>query len=225
MSRSQGAPVQIALKNDYEIVVHGLAQMFEPYRNRVALIELTVGTPVARPVDIVLYDTFAQAQGNLAEIRETLTSSRADKIVLYSWNTQPELITAAVERGASGYLSKAMSGAELVEAIEAIHAGQVVTVSRPAPDVVPGDWPGRDAGLSAREAEVVALITQGLSNDLIARHTYLSANSVKTYIRSAYRKLGVSSRSQAVVWGVRHGFLPDVSREPGPDATGATSHP
>ncbi len=219
MSGSERAPVRIALKNDYEIVVRGLAQMFDPYRPRVKLIELDARKPVARSVDIVLYDTFAQAQGNQAEIREVLASSLADKVVLYSWNTQPELIAAAIERGASGYLSKAMTATELVEALEDIHSGQVVTVSRPAPDVVPGDWPGREAGLSAREAEVLALITQGLTNELIARHTYLSANSVKSYIRSAYRKLGVTRRSEAVVWGVRHGFLPDVSRQAGPDAS------
>ncbi len=218
MAGSTGAPVRIALKNDYEIVVRGLAQMFEPYRDRVNLIELNARTPVATPVDIVLYDTFAQAQGNLAEVRQALSDSPADKVVLYSWNTQPELVAAAVERGASGYLSKSMTAAELVDALEEIHAGRVVTVVRPAPDVVPGDWPGRETGLSAREAEVLALITQGLSNELIAQRTYLSANSVKTYIRSAYRKLDVSSRSQAVVWGVRHGFLPDVMRQPGPDA-------
>ena len=111
-----------------------------------------------------------------------------------------------------------MTAAELVTALEDIDAGEVVAVSRPVPDVVPGDWPGRDVGLSAREAEVLALITQGLTNELIARHTYLSANSVKSSIRSAYRKIGVTSRSQAVLWGVRHGFLPDVSRPAGPDA-------
>jgi len=218
MSGSERAPVRIALKNDYEIVVHGLAQMFEPYRPRVALIELDARKPVAREVDIVLYDTFAQVQGNRAEIREVLASKLADKVVLYSWNTQPELISAAIERGASGYLSKAMTAAELVTALEDIEAGEIVSVSTPAPDQVSGDWPGRDAGLSAREAEVLALITQGLTNEMIARHTYLSANSVKTYIRSAYRKVGVTSRSQAVLWGVRHGFLPDVSRQAGPDA-------
>ena len=76
--------MRIALKNDYEIVVHGLAQMFEPYRPRVKLIELDAGMPVARAVDIVLYDTFAQVQGNQAEIREVLASASADKVVLYS---------------------------------------------------------------------------------------------------------------------------------------------
>jgi DNA-binding CsgD family transcriptional regulator len=75
-----------------------------------------------------------------------------------------------------------------------------------------GQWPGREHGLTARESEVLALITQGLSNQEIAERTYLSINSVKTYIRTGYRKIGVGRRSQAVAWGMRHGFEPDRMR-------------
>jgi NarL family two-component system response regulator LiaR len=50
-----------------------------------------------------------------------------------------------------------------------------------------GDWPGRSAGLTPREAEIIALMTQGLTNQEIARRAFLSINSVKTYIRTAYR--------------------------------------
>jgi len=83
--------------------------------------------------------------------------------------------------------------------------------------VVGGDWPGREEGLTAREAEVLALITQGMSNVDIATRTSLSINSIKSYIRSCYRKIGVSSRSQAVLWGATHGFLPDRVRVTDPD--------
>jgi DNA-binding CsgD family transcriptional regulator len=69
-------------------------------------------------------------------------------------------------------------------------------------------WPGREEGLSVREAEVVALITQGHTNPEIAASLYLSLNSLKSYIRSAYRKMGVERRSQAVRWGIEHGMLP-----------------
>ncbi|MGI8523262.1 MAG: response regulator transcription factor [Nocardioides sp.] len=75
-----------------------------------------------------------------------------------------------------------------------------------------GARPGRELGLSEREAEVRALITQGLSNQEIAERTYLSINSVKTYIRSLYRKIEVSRRCQAVLWGVRNGLEPDRVR-------------
>ena len=83
---------------------------------------------------------------------------------------------------------------------------------RGAPPRRPRGGPGREAGLTAREAEVLALITQGLSNQEIAQRSYLSINSVKTYIRTAYRKIGVERRAQAVVWGMQHGFEPDRTR-------------
>ncbi|WP_134767587.1 LuxR C-terminal-related transcriptional regulator [Nocardioides sp. 1609] len=64
--------------------------------------------------------------------------------------------------------------------------------------------------LSPRERDMVRLIVAGMSNQEIADTLYLSINSVKTYIRSAYRRMGVETRTQAVVWGVRHGFLDDL---------------
>jgi DNA-binding NarL/FixJ family response regulator len=81
-----------------------------------------------------------------------------------------------------------------------------------APPSGAGSWPGREAGLTARESEVIALITQGLSNQEIAEQSSLSINSVKSYIRTSYRKMGVSSRTNAVLWGLDHGFSPERGR-------------
>ena len=79
--------------------------------------------------------------------------------------------------------------------------------------MAPGlDWPGRSEGLTARESETLALITQGKSNAEVAANMFLSTNSVKSYIRSTYRKIGVTSRTQAVLWGIEHGFQPDRHR-------------
>ena len=71
-------------------------------------------------------------------------------------------------------------------------------------------------GLTPREQEVLTLITQGLTNQEIADLAYLSINSVKTYVRSAYRKIGVTRRSQAVSWGLRAGIAHAPAPEPEP---------
>lgn len=91
------------------------------------------------------------------------------------------------------------------------------TIYQPSADVDLGDRPGHDHGLSAREAEVIALITQGLANEEIASRIFCSINTVKSYIRAAYRKIGVHSRAHAVLWGVDHGFRPDTIRAMAPD--------
>src|SRR5687767_5109439 len=201
------APIRIAIFNDYELVVAGLAAALAPYAEQVAVVELEVGAPVTRDVDVVLYDTFGQVQGDAAEFEKLVAESKA-RVVVFSWNVQPELVARTIAHGAAGYLSKGLTAPELVEAIQKVHAGEVVVPPGvDATDVLPAtEWPGHDAGLSAREAEVLALITQGYSNREIAERSYLSINSVKTYIRSAYRKIGVTRRSQAVVWGLTHGF-------------------
>ena len=63
------------------------------------------------------------------------------------------------------------------------------------------------ADLTDREYEVISMIGQGLSNLQIADQLFLSINSVKTYVRSAYRKLGVTSRPQAILWAMEHGLV------------------
>ena len=95
-----------------------------------------------------------------------------------------------------------------------MHRGELGAVAAPhgSAKVVGGDWPGREEGLTQREAEILALITQGLSNLEIADITHLSINSVKTFIRSCYRRIGAANRPQAILWGVEHGFRPDRAR-------------
>ncbi len=118
-------------------------------------------------------------------------------------------------------LGVGVMGSALVAALERVAAGEIVVSPSGCPDEEPeqveGQWPGRSQGLSARESEVVSLITQGLTNVDISARTYLSINSVKTYIRTAYRKMGVPRRSQAVRWGLKNAMSPDVMRQVGPD--------
>src|SRR6202012_3888424 len=99
---------------------------------------------------------------------------------------------------------------ELVAALGAIHSGDTVVSDPPrrVGSALALDWPGRIQGITDRESEVLALITQGKSNAEIAGLTYLSPNTVKSYIRNVYRKIGVTTRTQAVLWGVAHGFTP-----------------
>lgn len=66
------------------------------------------------------------------------------------------------------------------------------------------DTEAADSPLSPRETEVLALIQRGLSNLEITHELYLSLNTVKSHIRSAYRKMGVTTRAQAVIWCFTH---------------------
>ena len=204
-------PLRLAIVDDYAVVVAGVASFLAA--ERIHVVETGAGTPVTSDVDIVLYDTFGQVQGVGIDLEHFVRDSGA-KVVIYSWNLKRQMIEQALAGGASGYLSKVLTGPEVVAALERVMAGEVVVLTGENETSAggAGDWPGRSVGLSSREAEVLALITQGLSNQQIAERVFLSPNTLKTYIRHAYRKIGVDSRVQAVLWGIENGFKPDTLR-------------
>ena len=207
-------PITVALVDDYDVVVIGVANILEQYRERVVIAEIDTNLGVSDEVDIVLYDSFAQPESDHDEIRVLVQNPRARRVVVYTWNFHPDLVEQARRQGVCGYISKALPARELVAALEAVHAGEVVFSDPPqrARSVSGLNWPGRSEGLTDREAEILALITQGKSNAEVAKLTYLSPNTVKSYIRTIYRKIDVASRTQAVLWGVANGFAPDHHR-------------
>lgn len=210
---SRRGPIQVAIVDDYDVVVVGVANMLEPYRDRVVVAELDTNKPLKDDVDVALYDSFAQPESDHDEVKTLIDNPRARRVVVYTWNFHPELVSMARELGVHGYLSKALTARELVAALESVHAGEMVVSGSPTKArSTAGNWPGRGEGLTERESEILALITQGKNNADVAALTYLSPNTVKSYIRGLYRKIDVDSRTQAVLWGVRNGFLPDHRR-------------
>ncbi len=200
-------PVTVALVHDYNVVLRGLARLFDEYRDRVVVAEIKANDAV----DVVVYDAFAQPESDQRGMAALLDNPRARRVVVYTWNFHPELLQEARRQGVHGYLSKTLTAAQLVTAIEAVHAGVRVFNDQPrrAPSSPGLDWPGKQEGITDRESEILALITQGKSNAEVARLTYLSPNTVKTYIRSVYRKINATSRTQAWVW---HSEVAPVSR-------------
>jgi len=217
-------PLRLAIVDDYAVVIAGVAAFLAD--ERIDVVEAGASLPVVTDVDIVLYDTFGQITGHGIDLEDFVRDSGA-RVVVYSWNLQPALVRRAVEGGARGYLSKVLTGPEIVAALERVMRGEIVILPGDHESSVggAGDWPGRSVGLSSREAEILALITQGLSNQEIADRVYLSINSVKTYIRSGYRKIDVTRRAQAVLWGVQNGFEPDTLRTVDPALLLRQPHP
>ncbi|MBD2765572.1 response regulator transcription factor [Kocuria sp. cx-455] len=205
------APISLALVNDYPVVTQGIARMLENV-DRLKVVERASGENPSHVVDLVLYDAFAAHGRGEHDVVRLLDDERNRKLVVYTWHVSEAQVQQALDLGIDGYLSKELGARELADALIRIHEGERVVEPKPVPENIEiADWPGRGAGLSPREAEVVALITQGATNDEIARTCYLSINSVKSYIRSAYRKMGVERRSQAVLWGVQNGMQPKAT--------------
>jgi DNA-binding NarL/FixJ family response regulator len=136
-------PITVALVDDYDVVLEGVARMLDRYRDRIAIAQIDANEPVTDPVDIALYDSFAQPESDQDEIAVLVRNSKARRVVVYTWNFHPDLITRARDHGVHGYLSKTLPASELVAALEAVHAGEVVVSDPP--------WAGQErarAGLA-----------------------------------------------------------------------------
>lgn len=201
-TNSPERPIRVALSNDYELALLGLAAMLSRHPDKVQVVDISTNPQMQHEPDIILFDTFGRLPDEDGKLRRMVEENDA-KVIVYSWDDYPDDV--ARKAGAEGYLHKSLSAGELVNAIIALHGGE----SRPVmdDDDAGQTWPGQHLGLSEREAEMLTFIVRGLSNEEIARRAYLSINTVKTYIRTAYRKIGVSNRAQAVAWGFRNGFV------------------
>jgi|EndMetStandDraft_3_1072993.scaffolds.fasta_scaffold366501_1 DNA-binding NarL/FixJ family response regulator len=195
--------IRIALLGGDELVKRGLDGMLRTLGG----FELgTVKDRERAPIDVALVETYGTARGDMT-LQRAVSDPYVRRVAVYTWNHHPGLAHESLGNGVSGYLSKGLNAVQLGRALRAIHLGETVV----AP-VVPA-LPTKELRstteldlLTVRERETLGHIATGKSNDEIARQMQISLNSVKSYIRNAYRKTGVQSRSQAVLWAVSHGL-------------------
>lgn len=132
-------------------------------------------------------------------------------VLMISAVLNDEAVRGSLEAGAHGYLYKDAEIDDLRVAIKRLAAGESVLDPRVTRRVIV--WASQHAKfsaeetLSAREAEVVRRVARGESNKQIAKRLGLSQNTVKTYLRRAYRKLGCQTRSAAAALVARSGLL------------------
>jgi hypothetical protein len=91
-------PVSVALVDDYDVVVMGVANILEQYRDQVVVAELDANRAVNDVVDIVLYDSFAQPESDQDEIAVLVRNPNARRVVVYTWNFAPDLVDRALNR-------------------------------------------------------------------------------------------------------------------------------
>jgi DNA-binding NarL/FixJ family response regulator len=182
----------------------GLRRLLRSYADRVSVVD---GLADA---DLVLVDPHLHLN-DIADVADLLDTMAEGGVVAYTWASAtglcgPDRLTSA-RWPLRGWLSKGLDVDTLVDALEQIHAGWYVSLDAPQPmhllppvlTASPDTFP-----LTAREGRIVSLIAEGLTNRQIADCSFMSVTSVKSSLRSAYRKVGVSRRTQAIVWAQEH---------------------
>lgn len=203
------------------MVIEGLKAMLAPFRDRVRVVGQVVGTDNAISVitglkpDIVLCDVRMQEISGLDLCRAIRARDPGCRVVLLSVYDDEQYLFQALRVGASGYLLKGISGEELVRQLESVQSGStaidpglaaraVDTAARMQRDEF---WPGARQGLTQRESEILSFVVTGLSNRGIANKLVIGDETVKSHLRSIYRKLGVSDRTGAVAAALREGIF------------------
>ncbi|WP_165796397.1 response regulator [Mycobacterium ahvazicum] len=213
-------PVRVVLVDDHEMVIEGLKAMLASFRNRVRVVGEAVGAENALQVieslqpDIVLCDVRMQGASGLDLCRAIRERNPASKVILLSVYEDEQYLFQALRVGASGYLLKGINSDELVRQLEYVQSGSTAidaglaaraadTAARLQRDEF---WPGARQGLSQRESEILSFVVAGLSNRGIASKLVIGDETVKSHLRSIYRKLGVNDRTAAVAVALREGI-------------------
>jgi DNA-binding NarL/FixJ family response regulator len=217
--------VDVAVLDECPLVVHGVASMVGPFVHAVRAVSSDDGLARLR-ADVTLWDPAPDGSRETQQLRKVLGDAQAARLLLYSMQPPRELVEELLALGCTGFVDKGAPAEELLAAV----LGAARAMRGPArqdpltADLAPASkiWPGKDHGLSRREAEIISLIARGLTNDDISTRIYLSPNTVKSYIRSAYIKIGVHRRTDAVRWGMEQGLdlVDDFRGEPGPPPVG-----
>jgi len=198
---------RIAIIDRHELTVAGLTQVLTEGREP----RFEVLSPGhARPrADIVLYNVEQHLDGSHdPTLHALLRQTRSTIIATFRDETWPGVESALV-CGVHGAVSMRLPTGDLVEQISRTHVRRLEGETGVPPEGSCYTEVLR-TGLTPREIEVLGLIGAGLTNQEIADELYISLNTVKTYIRLAYRRIGAARRSQAVVWITRHGLATPV---------------
>jgi two-component system NarL family response regulator len=202
-------PIRILIVDDHHAMRVGLAAMLGSNPNMLVVGQAadTAGALTSceeyRP-DVVLMDLRLPGGGG-AEATLGIRQRWPDtKVLVVTTYDGDEDIHRAIQAGASGYLLKGLSSAELSAAIETVHRGGKVI-----PEALAGRLKEREhrKDLSVRELEVLQLIVRGRSNKEIASDMGVGEESVKSYLKSLFHKLGVTDRTQAAIEAIRHGIV------------------
>jgi len=188
---------QVALVNDFDLVLRGLAGMLDPFRDRLRVVELDVDRNPRHRVDIALFDTYGHPRNGIDRVHDLAVDPGIGAVVVYTWAITNEQVEAVIAAGARGVIAKSEPAEALAHALVAVDAGEVVvskTFHRPRGYT----WPGHDLGLTARESEVAAFLSEGLSNREMADALSISEHTVKSHLKAIFQKTGVASRAQAV---------------------------
>jgi two-component system response regulator DevR len=209
-----GEPIRVFLLDDHELVRRGIKDLLESEPDIVVVGESGLAEEAARRIpalrpDVAILDGRLPDGSGIDVCREIRSRDPGIAALILTSYDDDDALFAAIMAGAAGYVLKQVRGNDFVDMVRRVASGQstldpsvtaqVLERVRNGPKVDQGL-----EGLTTQEQRILELIGEGMTNRQIAQETYLAEKTVKNYVSSMLAKLGLSSRTQAAIFSVKH---------------------
>ncbi len=208
--------IRILIADDHAVVREGLRALIETEPGMILVGEAADGVDAVRKAravgpDVVLLDLVMPRKSGIEAIGEIKRAMPSARILVLTSFAEDDKVFPAIKAGAHGYLLKDTSPHELLRAIRAVHRGEPSmhpTIARKLMlELQRGsELPPTEEPLTEREAEVLTLVAQGLTNQEIADRLFVSERTVRTHVSNILSKLHLANRTQAALYALRKGL-------------------
>ncbi len=207
------AKTRIMIVDDHEVVRMGMRAAFETEPDLAVVGEASNGAealakmPVLAP-QLILMDVRMEKMNGIEACREIKSRYPDVQILMITSYSDDDAVISSILAGASGYLLKHLSRAELLRSIRLVASGHSLIDTKTTKQAMErlAQMPGSE--LTEREREVLALVARGYTNKHIADTLYVSEKTARNHVSHILEKLGLSRRSEAAAFAVEHKLVP-----------------
>jgi len=211
---ASGEPIRVFLLDDHEIVRRGIKELLEGEPDITVVGESGLAEEAARRIpalrpDVAILDGRLPDGSGIDVCREVRSRDPEIKALILTSYDDDEALFSAIMAGAAGYVLKQVRGNDFVDMVRRVASGQSTLDPSVTAQVLERVRSGPPVdkeleSLTDQEQRILDLIGEGLTNRQIAQQMYLAEKTVKNYVSSMLAKLGLTSRTQAAIFSVKH---------------------